>query len=185
MIRDNRTTKAAVRSRCAKSASPGIPARGLKSGLIHGRSAASGAYSFHRRRAGRGRWWIMAGRTAADLESVWDSSRSRPTRERLSNQMSNNRHRQQWTPADTHGQSVPGHACCGAGSPRLYLASGRRGQCQHAHRRGSHCSLVKLPGPTDRQCSSKCNNHADIHRSRIDAVDLLTCTNDRHRPRCR
>jgi hypothetical protein len=46
----------------------------------------------------------------------------------ISDQVSDNHHRQRWTPADTHGQSVPGHACCGAGSPRLYLASGRRGR---------------------------------------------------------
>ena len=46
----------------------------------------------------------------------------------LSDEVSDNRHRQRWTPADTHGRSVPGQACCGAGSPRLYLASGRRGR---------------------------------------------------------
>jgi hypothetical protein len=40
-----------------------------------------------------------------------------PARERSSNQMSNNRHRQRWTPADTHGRSVPSQACCEAGSP--------------------------------------------------------------------
>ena len=43
--------------------------------------------------------------------------------------MSNHRHRQRWTPADTHGRSIPAQACCAAGSPRQYLASGRRG-CQ-------------------------------------------------------
>ena len=37
--------------------------------------------------------------------------------------MSNNHHRQQRTPADIHGQSVPGRAFHGAGNPRLYLAS--------------------------------------------------------------
>jgi hypothetical protein len=42
--------------------------------------------------------------------------------------MSDNRHRQWWTPADTGGRSVPGQACCGAGSPRGNLASGRRGR---------------------------------------------------------
>ena len=48
--------------------------------------------------------------------------------QRLSDQVSDNRHGQRWTPADIHGRSVAGHACCGAGSPRLNLASGRRGR---------------------------------------------------------
>ena len=47
-----------------------------------------------------------------------------------SDELSHNRHRQRWTPADTHGRSAPGWACNGAGSPRRYLASGRRGQRQ-------------------------------------------------------
>ena len=46
----------------------------------------------------------------------------------LSDEVSDNRDRQRWTPADTHGRSVPGQACCGAGSLHLYLASGRRGR---------------------------------------------------------
>jgi hypothetical protein len=69
-----------------------------------------------------------AGPYRADLESVWGSSRSRPARERPSDKVSDNRHGQRWTPADAHGRSVPGQGCCGAGSPRLYLASGRRGR---------------------------------------------------------
>ena len=66
--------------------------------------------------------------TPTDLENVRGSSRSRPARERPSDKVSDNRHEQRWTPADTHGRSVPGQGYCGAGSPRLYLASGRRGQ---------------------------------------------------------
>jgi hypothetical protein len=57
-----------------------------------------------------------------------DRNRSRPTRGRPSDEMSDNRHRQRWTSADIHGRSVAGHACCGAGSPRRNLASGRRGE---------------------------------------------------------
>jgi hypothetical protein len=37
--------------------------------------------------------------------------------------VSDNRHRQRWTPADTYGRSAANQACCGASSPRLYLAS--------------------------------------------------------------
>jgi hypothetical protein len=59
---------------------------------------------------------------------VGPASRSRPARERSSDKVSDNRQGQRWTPADTHGRPVPGQACCGAGSPRLYLASGRRGR---------------------------------------------------------
>jgi hypothetical protein len=53
----------------------------------------------------------------------------------LSDEVSDNRHGQRWTPADTHGQSVPGQACCDAGSPRLYLASGRRGHSRPSEAR--------------------------------------------------
>jgi len=63
---------------------------------------------------------------------VGDSSRSRPLRERPSDEVSDNRHRQRWTPADTHGRPVAGQLSCDAGSPRLYLASGRRGQCRRS-----------------------------------------------------
>ena len=48
--------------------------------------------------------------------------------QRLSDQVSDNRHGRRRTPADIHGRSVPGQACCDAGSPGRYLASGRRGQ---------------------------------------------------------
>lgn len=58
---------------------------------------------------------------------VGDGGRSRPTHERPSDKVSDNHHGQRWTPADTHGRSSAGHPCCGAGSPRRYLASGRRG----------------------------------------------------------
>ena len=37
-----------------------------------------------------------------------DSSRSRPARERPSDELSDNRHRQRWTPAGAHGRSAPG-----------------------------------------------------------------------------
>jgi hypothetical protein len=49
------------------------------------------------------------------------------TRERPSNQVSNNRHRQQRTPVDTDGPSFPGQARRSAGSPHDDLASGRNG----------------------------------------------------------
>lgn len=63
--------------------------------------------------------------------------RARPTgrpsmRERLSNQVSNYRHYQRWTPADAGGQSIPGQAGRSAGSQRRYLASGRRGRVYRA-----------------------------------------------------
>ncbi len=54
--------------------------------------------------------------------------------------MSNNRHRQQWTPADVNGRWFPGQACPRAGSRHRDLASGRRGQ-----RFGSRRSLQRDP----------------------------------------
>jgi hypothetical protein len=54
--------------------------------------------------------------------------------------MSDNRHGQRWTSADTHGRSAAGHARYAAGSARLYLASGRRGQ-----RFGLHSSSQRDP----------------------------------------
>src|SRR5689334_11560453 len=42
---------------------------------------------------------------------------------RLSDEVSDNRHGQRWTSADTHGRSAAGHACCDAGSPCRDLAS--------------------------------------------------------------
>ncbi|HEV3312135.1 MAG TPA: hypothetical protein VG815_16620, partial [Chloroflexota bacterium] len=47
-----------------------------------------------------------------------------------SNQVSNNPHGQRWTSADVDGRCLAGQVCCTAGSPCLYLASGRRG---HLH----------------------------------------------------
>jgi hypothetical protein len=65
----------------------------------------------------------------ADMESVHrDGSRSQAARERPSDKMTDNRHGQRWTLADTHGRSVLGKRCCGAGRPPLDLASGRRGR---------------------------------------------------------
>jgi hypothetical protein len=63
-----------------------------------------------------------------DLESVWVASVANAACERPSNQVSNNRHRQQWTPTDADGQSFPGQARRSAGSRHRNLASGRRGQ---------------------------------------------------------
>jgi hypothetical protein len=39
-----------------------------------------------------------------------------------------------------------------------------------------------VPVACERQASAvaKCSDQSDIHRFRIDAVDLLTCANDRH-----
>ncbi len=64
----------------------------------------------------------------------------------LSDEVSDNRHRQRWTPVDTHGRSVPGQACCGAGSPRLYLASGRRGRRLRSGPRRRPTADVDSPG---------------------------------------
>jgi hypothetical protein len=47
---------------------------------------------------------------------------------RLSDEVSDNRHGHRRTPADISGRSAAGHTRCGAGSKRLYLASGRRGR---------------------------------------------------------
>ena len=69
----------------------------------------------------------------ADLESAWGSSRSRPARERPSDKVSDNRHGQRWTPANTHGRSIPGQTCRGAGRPCLYLASGRGRRFKSGH----------------------------------------------------
>src|SRR5262249_1258095 len=46
--------------------------------------------------------------------------------ERPSNRGSNNRHRQQWTPADTHGQDVPGWAGCGCWWPSTVAGFGTK-----------------------------------------------------------
>jgi len=83
-------------------------------------------------------------------ESVEGGSRSQPARERPSDEMSDNRHRQRWTPADTHGQSAAGHTRCGAGSPRRNLASGRRGQRAYEQdgNQASHTSPRHLGGST-------------------------------------
>ncbi len=52
--------------------------------------------------------------------------------------MSNNHHRQQWTPADADGRCFPGQTCRSPGSPHRDLASGRRGQ-QHCRIRPWLC----------------------------------------------
>ena len=48
--------------------------------------------------------------------------------QRLSDEVSDNRHGQRRTSADTHGRSAAGHARCGAGNSCRNLASGRRGR---------------------------------------------------------
>ena len=77
----------------------------------------------------------------------------------LSDEVSDNRDRQRWTPADTHGRSVPGQACCGAGSLHLYLASGRRGRLRCRIGRRSltsvHCiAELSLTGSRRRRCAA-------------------------------
>ena len=63
-------------------------------------------------------------------------------------QASGNRHSQQWTPADIHGRSVPGHVCCGAGSPHRNLASGRRNRARQVERSSScHAAHCAVPAP--------------------------------------
>lgn len=58
-----------------------------------------------------------------------------PARERPSDKVSDNRHRQWWTPADKRGRSAAGYEYYGTGSPRRSLASGRRGhRSSRAHR---------------------------------------------------
>ena len=61
--------------------------------------------------------------------------------------MSDNRPRQRWTLTDTHGRPAAGHVCCGAGSLRRNLASGRRGQ-----RSGSRSSSQHNPRPSASVC---------------------------------
>ena len=77
---------------------------------------------------------------------VGDSSRSRPARERPSDELSDNRHRQRRTPVDAHGRSAASHACCGAGAPCRNLASGRRGQWFGSCGSSQRCP-VTLSGP--------------------------------------
>ena len=48
--------------------------------------------------------------------------------QRLSDEVSDNRHGQRRTSADIHGRSAAGHARCGAGNSCRNLASGRRGR---------------------------------------------------------
>jgi hypothetical protein len=84
--------------------------------------------------------------------SRWSQQRRRPPKqtpttrahERPSNQVSNNRHRQQWTPADADGRSFPGQACRSAGSLHHDLASGRRGQARPSCRA---CRVCGVPLP--------------------------------------
>ena len=63
--------------------------------------------------------------------------------------MSDNHHRQPWTPADTHGRCAAGHACCAAGRPHRYLASDKEtaGSIRPPRRGFPHANLFshRLP----------------------------------------
>jgi len=63
-------------------------------------------------------------------------------RERPSDQMSDNRHRQRWTPADVDGRCFPGRTCRCPDSPPRDLASGRRGRRRAAEADRSSCAPV-------------------------------------------
>lgn len=63
-----------------------------------------------------------------DLSDVVRLTWTGRQREIASNQLSNNRHHQRWTPADADGRSFAGQAHCLAGSSHRNLASGRRGR---------------------------------------------------------
>jgi hypothetical protein len=71
-------------------------------------------------------------RPAKSVTHSTDRTAQRPSRMsvcgRPSNQVSNNRQRQQRTPANTDGRCFPGQTCRSAGSGRSDLASGRRGR---------------------------------------------------------
>jgi hypothetical protein len=68
-----------------------------------------------------------------------------PTRERPSNQVSNDHHAQQWTLADIDGRPLPGQARRSTGSARSDLASGRKGQeASDLHTVGRHPSVLAL-----------------------------------------
>lgn len=68
------------------------------------------------------------GSSRADSESVWGQQPLTTGSRTASDKVSDNRHGQRGTAVDAHGRSAAGHGCWGAGSPRLSLASGRRGQ---------------------------------------------------------
>jgi hypothetical protein len=112
----------------------GLPARQMATGLLRhryrGRSTSPAAVARLSGQTGRrsqsGTPWrdMLAG---SRVEIVRASPRTLAC-ERPSNQVSNNRHRQWWTPMDSHGRSIAAQACSDADSPRQYLASGRRGQ---------------------------------------------------------
>ena len=73
------------------------------------------------------RWTAPVDRDKARASSLHPGGQAEVCAE-LSNQVSNDRQRQQWTPADADGRSCPGQECLGAGSPHGELASGRRGR---------------------------------------------------------
>ena len=65
-------------------------------------------------------WALMQRSTCPpSLPSRLPSGQQPSAHARLSDEVSDNRHGQRWTSADIHGRPVAGHACCGAGSPRL------------------------------------------------------------------
>jgi hypothetical protein len=79
-----------------------------------------------------------------------------------SDELSDNRHGQRRTPADTHRRTTAGHACRAALTVRVGTwlrdeeANASTPKCQ----RESHCSLVKLPRPSRSTAPAKCINQA-------------------------
>jgi hypothetical protein len=77
--------------------------------------------------------YFRAYRSSASWE---DPPAGLPSRcQRASNQVRNDHHRQQWTPA---GQRFPGQTRRGPGSPRRELASGRRGRRRRTRGNARH-----------------------------------------------
>ena len=71
----------------------------------------------------RASWNAWHSRTSSNRETLPPSQQPSALARRLSDEVSDNRHGQRWTSADTHGRSAAGHACCDAGSPCRDLAS--------------------------------------------------------------
>lgn len=88
--------------------------------------------------------------------------------ERPSNQVSNNHHRQQWTPADDDGRYFRGQTCRSPGSPYRYLASGRRG----------HWSLVprtwaSTGGPPRQHADDKSKGRSPVEGDSLDGLPAV------------
>ena len=69
--------------------------------------------------------------------------------------MSDNRHGQRWTSADTHGRSAAGHACCDAGSPGRDLASERKASGSARAARDSAIPVVRSAAELSRNRSRR------------------------------